>query len=178
MLIPGVPEASVISLYLAVREVVRGRRVLYLDAANSFNPYRLTRVLHRRRLDRSLLGRVRISRAFTAYQLEALVRERLGPVARMHDADTVLLSDVGALLYDEDLPLGEAKRVAASIVRGLRRLDGPDCRVVMGEPHPGRERLFDLFRHQAARMIHVRIDSEAWPWDARFPPLPRPFRLR
>jgi len=158
--------AAATSLALAVRAVLAGRRVVYLDAANSFNPYVLARVVHRRRLDRGLLRRIIVSRAFTCHQLEALVRERAAPAARAHGADLVIASDVGALLYDEEVPLPEARRVTASIVGHLGR--GPAGVVVAGLPPPGREPLFALLRSNAARH-HVLKEP---PWDGPCPPLP------
>jgi hypothetical protein len=155
------------SLALAVRAALAGRRLIYLDAANSFNPYLLARIVRRRRLDRSIFRRVLVSRAFTCHQLDALVAERLAPAARAHAADLVIASDVGALLYDEEVPLPEARRVAASIAASLRR--GPGATVVVaGAPQPGREPLLALLRSNASHRLVLKEP----PWDGPCPPLP------
>lgn len=173
--ISSTDDGAGVSLLLGVAEALRGRRVLYLDAANSFNPYALARLLRRHRLDRGLLRNVLVSRAFTCHQLEALVRDRLDPAVRRHCADTVLVSDAGALLYDEEVPAAEALRVACSIAAHLVRVcERIPCRLVLGPPRPDREPLLAALRSRAGR-VHV---WEELPWDGPLPRLPSSFTPR
>ena len=58
--------------------VARGARVLVVDAANAFDPYRLVREARGRGISRAAaLSRVRVARAFTSHQLVRLLKEEL-----------------------------------------------------------------------------------------------------
>ncbi|MEM2507621.1 MAG: hypothetical protein QXF61_11320, partial [Nitrososphaeria archaeon] len=77
-------EASSVGFALCVRCVVPvemgglGLEVVFIDGGNSFNPYFLAEVARGFGLDpRYVLERIHVSRAFTAYQLSALILEKL-----------------------------------------------------------------------------------------------------
>lgn len=170
--ISSATDGAAVSLLLGVAEALRGRRVLYLDAANSFDPYALARILRRHRMDRSALRNVLVSRAFTCHQLEALVRERLATAVGRHRADAVLVSDAGALLYDEEVPAAEALRVARSMAAHLARAcEGTSCRLILSPPRPDRAPLLAALRSRACRVL----DWEELPWDGPLPRLPSCF---
>jgi hypothetical protein len=133
-----------------------------LDAANCFNPYALARVVHRGRLDRGLLARVVVSRAFTCHQLEALVRERLDEAVRRHRADRVIVLDPGALLYDGEIAPAEAARVAERIAAALERFSGAPAVVAMQEPPPSRVLPFEIFFTRAREAVRARASGSGW----------------
>jgi hypothetical protein len=138
---------------LLIEDVLQGRRVAVADAANSMDPYVLARVAHRQRLDRRLLSRVIVSRAFTCHQLEELLRDRLECV----ETDRVLVIDPGALLYDEEVGLGEALRVARLIARRLERFDRAPVTVTMSEPPRPRAGVFEIFYDHAKDVVYESV---------------------
>jgi hypothetical protein len=98
--------------------VARGGRVLALDAANAFDPYRLVREARRRGVPaREALTRVRVARAFTCHQLLRLVEEELA--AELAPRSLVLVLGPVSLFYDEQVPLAERRRLWQSLVDAL-----------------------------------------------------------
>lgn len=98
--------------------VAWGARVLVVDAANLFDPYRLVREARRRGLTRAAaLSQVQVARAFTSHQLVRLVREELP--ARLAPGTLVVLLGPVSLFYDEQVPLAERRRLFQSLVQAL-----------------------------------------------------------
>jgi hypothetical protein len=151
ILVRGPDACLTVGLLLALRTVGEDRTLLVVDGANAFDPYlvgHLARCLHRS--SRWLLERIRVSRVFTAYQLEALLEERLlriaaagglgaavgspgtaagDPGAAAGGLNTatggpsaLLLSGPLDVLLDENLPRGEAVRVFRRVLAALDRL--------------------------------------------------------
>jgi hypothetical protein len=129
----GHPEASArLAHYFLLSALLRGQRALFLDAANCFNPHRLAemirRVNERRQGPRpcptqapeELLARVRLSRAFTCFQLAELV-ERVPAAARRYAARSVFVTGVPEIFDDEELEAAEARRVFARALAGMKR---------------------------------------------------------
>jgi len=108
---------------LAARAALAGHRVLYLDAANAFDPYIPARLAREAGLDpHPVLDRLFISRAFTCHQLETLVAGRLEAAVRARRPGLVVVSGWGHLFHDENVPTREAMRLLESTVRAIRRL--------------------------------------------------------
>jgi hypothetical protein len=147
-------EPRTLALCLLVEEVLEGRRVAVADAANCMDPYVLARVVHRQRLDRRLLSRVVVSRAFTCHQLAQLLQERLN----MIETDRVLVIDPGALLYDavEVKPV-ESMRVARQIARTLERFEGAPVTVTLGEPPRSHVQVFEIFYAHARGVSYESV---------------------
>jgi hypothetical protein len=77
--------------------------VLYVDCANSFDPY----VLYRVTRDESVLDRVYVSRPFTIYQLRELVFGKLERAIQKLSAKVLLVSRPDS--FEADSPLDEAE---------------------------------------------------------------------
>jgi hypothetical protein len=99
--------------------------VQVLDGGNCFNAYRCSRSIAQALCRgpgggsaslEAVLGRIRVARAFTCYQMVAL----LGDTAPSPFPTVVL--DLLATLYDEDTPLPEAQRLVEICAGHLRRL--------------------------------------------------------
>jgi hypothetical protein len=98
--------------------VVRQARVLVVDAANRFDPYRLVRQAREHGLaPRETLNRVQVARAFTSHQLVRLLQEILPPELR--PGTLVLLLGPVSLFYDEQVPLAERHRLFSDLVQSL-----------------------------------------------------------
>ena len=99
-----------------------GRPVYVVDGDNSFRSYHIARYARDLHLDpRLALAQVQVSRAFTCYQLAAIV-ERLS-----HRADTINCAGIVCLgllgtLFDEDIAWPEAQRLFQEVIARLKML--------------------------------------------------------
>jgi hypothetical protein len=101
--------------------VARGAPVLVVDAANRFDPYGLIREAAGRGLSpQAALTRVHVARAFTSHQLVRLLTETFP--AMLSPGSLVLLLGPVSLFYDEQVPLGERRRLFQDLVSLLARI--------------------------------------------------------
>jgi hypothetical protein len=101
--------------------VARGAPVLVVDAANRFDPYGLIREAAGRGLSpQAALTRVRVARAFTSHQLVRLLTETFPAI--LEPGSLVLLLGPVSLFYDEQVPLGERRRLFQDLVSHLARI--------------------------------------------------------
>jgi hypothetical protein len=131
--------ASQAMLLLAARLAQRGP-LRVLDGGNRFNAYTVARAL--RRLDSAryldALGRIQVQRAFTFYQVAALLESL--PV----EAVPTLVVDFLDTFYDESASQAERRRLLKSCMAHLRRLSQAAVVVVSirpprpSQPDPGK----------------------------------------
>lgn len=107
----GHPYCRTLSFLLSVRCQLPLRKgglnsqVVYIDGGNSFDPYAVSALAREYGLEpKSVLEKILISRAFTAYQLTALVFEKLEPALGRHRSKLVIISDITGLFLDRDVP--------------------------------------------------------------------------
>jgi len=116
-------SGSSIATYLAGWVATSGRTVLYIDAANAFDPYLISRLARQeRRNPQELLQRILISRPFTCYQLQTLLQDRMEAAIEMMGAGLVILSGMVDLLLDETVPEWEARRMMGKILKSIGRV--------------------------------------------------------
>lgn len=109
-------HAWTLGVHLAAQMACEYKQVLYLCGDNRFDPYAVARLA--RSLDESqeeTLSRILVARAFTAYQLDELIR-RLNPEETF---GVVIISGVCTAFFDEDVTHSDAARL---FYRSLRRL--------------------------------------------------------
>ncbi|RJP71848.1 MAG: hypothetical protein C4532_06985 [Candidatus Abyssobacteria bacterium SURF_17] len=174
----GTPASSVtyLALCMAFAGVARERPVVFLDGGNSFDPYLISKLARRAGfIPEELLSRLRISRAFTCHQMEALVVERLENAFKRFDTDVAIVSGLLDTFYDEDVPFGEAydllKKVVAEFVRlaDARTTErGAHILIACPDTHLPREfrqrRFVDLLK----KISHKVLRSEGSDAGARF----------
>ena len=86
--------------------------VLFVDGGNSFRLYNVSAFAQAYELDpRDVLGRIFVSRAFTAYQLTSLVFEQLQSTIEDYGSKFVVVSNLAQLYLDSDVPKKEAQEV-------------------------------------------------------------------
>jgi len=114
----GHPLCKTLSFLLSVRCQLPKREgglnssVIYVDGGNTFNPYAVSAIAQEYELDpRAALERVFVSRAFTAYQLSALIFETLENALRQYRSKLVLISDITNLFLDRDVPKKESMEI-------------------------------------------------------------------
>ncbi len=118
---PGVAVEPVLELLYAGNAVVRGRLSL-LEGANRFHPYRIGELGRAFGVDatRTLQG-IRLARAFTAYQMVALV-DGWASEARRHSPTLLVGHDLPALFTADEVPPEERTALLRHVARGLALL--------------------------------------------------------
>lgn len=115
----GCSQVPRLSHYFLPRAITEGKRILYLDGANRFDPLLLARLARRCGcLPSEFNSYVRIARAFTCFQLTELL-VRVPRLLNTFPADVVILTAMPELYFDEDVREAEA---ISSFHRGLRAL--------------------------------------------------------
>jgi hypothetical protein len=161
VLLYGHPAVLPLGLYAAAERLLAGETVLYLDGANVFDPFLISRLARAGGITPStLLARLYLSRAFTCHQMERLVAERLAPALDAHRARTAILSGPLETFYDDAVPLDEALRLLRGMFPALRDLARGGYRLLALCPPPpaqahGRHRLLMSFQAQADRLIRA-----------------------
>ena len=85
--------------------------VVFIDGGNIFDPYLISETARQLGLNpEETLRNIWVSRAFTGYQLTALITEELPEILDREDSRLVVVSDVAALYCDSDIGIWEAKR--------------------------------------------------------------------
>ena len=96
---------------------------IYVDGGNSFNPYEISAIAQEFGSDpKSTLERVFVSRAFTAYQLSAIVLETLEDALKRYRSKLVLISKITSLFLDRDVPTKEALGIFRKMISHLADL--------------------------------------------------------
>lgn len=90
--------------------------VRVLDGGNSFNAYQVARALRRRIPNLAGLDRIQIARAFTCYQMLALLENT--PQSPL----PTLVLDMLTTFYDENVPLRECQRLLKASLAHLQYL--------------------------------------------------------
>jgi hypothetical protein len=127
-LVLGPHAAQSQMLDLAAHLAVAGP-VRVLDCGNQFNVYPVARAVRRQtsRLSEAL-GRIHLARAFTCYQVLALLEETPAEGA------PTLVFDLLSTFYDEDVRLPESQRLLRICLAGLRRLSQAAPVIVAARP--------------------------------------------
>jgi hypothetical protein len=104
-------------LALAARLALRGA-LRVLDGGNRFNAYHVARLLRSLKDEdpAAALARIQVARAFTCYQMTALLEQTLPQGA------PTLVIDLLDTFYDESAPLPQRRRLAVRCADHLRRL--------------------------------------------------------
>jgi hypothetical protein len=97
--------------------------VLYIDGGNSMNPYAIVRLAKRYRLNRNYaLDRIRVARAFTAYQMHTIISEKLPMEIPELNPVMVFIAYLPDLFLDPDLDRQESHELLQQAVAGIRQL--------------------------------------------------------
>ena len=168
VVLTGQDACLTVGLLLALGGTAAERPLLVVDGANAFDPYLIADLARRQGLEpRHLLGRIRISRVFTCYQLEALLGERLPQVREQLTPSGLFLSGPLAPLLDEELPEEEAGRVFRRVLGALERVLQWPWTVVAAcpdsaRPPPGREHFLPQVKRRARLLLRVTVEEEGW----------------
>lgn len=140
-------------LETAARLAVAGA-LRVIDGGNQFNAYVVARSVRRRTAAmQEALTNVRVARAFTCYQMTAMLADM------PENAHPTLVLDLLSTFYDENVRLDESRRLLAAVVNHLRRLSALAPLMVSARPpgsvsDPERAELLEMLR-QAAHQVWI-----------------------
>jgi hypothetical protein len=118
----GCPELPRLSHYFLPSILLNQRRVLYLDGANQISPLLIARFARQRGLEPSAFNTfIRVSRAFTCFQLTELIR-RVPKVLGAFAADVLIVTALPDLFFDEDVRDREARASFGHALEGLHEI--------------------------------------------------------
>lgn len=130
----GKPADSLtyLGLHMAFTGIARNKPVVFLDGANSFDPFLISKIARKAGLvPGELLDRIHISRAFTCHQMEALVVERLANALRAFNTNVAIISGLLDTFYDQDVSSGEAYALLKSTTAAFVRIAGRGARILI-----------------------------------------------
>ncbi|HSF83283.1 MAG TPA: hypothetical protein VLA49_18735 [Anaerolineales bacterium] len=151
--------ASLPLLHMVARLALRGP-LRVLDSGNRFNAYTVAQSLRRHTGQvEAALARIRIARAFTCYQVAALLAETPALPA------STLVLDLLATFRDESVPLWERRRLLEACLDHLRRLasQAPLLASVTAQGAAGADELLALLEGAA---------GQVWRFAPPLPPAP------
>jgi len=118
----GCPEMPRLSHYFLPRVLLAEKRILYLDGANHISPLLIARFARERGLEPSAFNTlIRVSRAFTCFQLTELIR-RVPKILETFAADVLIVTSLPDLFFDEDVREPEARASLELALEGLGKL--------------------------------------------------------
>jgi len=113
--------------------------VTYVDGGNTFDPYAVSAVAREYGLEpKSVLEKIFVSRAFTAYQLSALVFEKLEETLKRHRSKVVIIADITGLFLDRDVPKTEGRTLFTKMTTCLSELASTRRAVIVASCFPRR----------------------------------------
>jgi len=165
LLLYGHPLVFRLGLYAATERVLAGEPVLYLDGANSFDPFVIGRLARaHRRQPRKILSMIHVARAFTCHQMERLVSDCLAEALDRYQARIAVLSGLFETFYDQAVPEQEALRLFGHMLEATTRMTQQGYTLLcLCPPAPvltrTSRRCLDLLRGQADRVIRVQEEQ-------------------
>jgi hypothetical protein len=116
-----------VALSAAIQALMRGMPVALVDGANRFDAYFIAEFArrvasHGGPSPENLLGRIHVSRAFTCYQMEAVVTERLPAFLEKTGSTVAVLFGPLDTFYDDQAPLFEVKAGVERMIGALHAM--------------------------------------------------------
>jgi len=157
----GCPQMLRLSHYFLPRVLLQGQRVLYLDGANRIDPLLIARFARQRGRAAADFNRlIRISRAFTCFQLTELI-ERVPRFLQKFPADIVMVTALPDLYFDEDVRDPQARASFQQALEALARLARQPLAVAVFSDatsfRTGRKDYFQQLTAQAHRVVRAAV---------------------
>ncbi|MCE5296400.1 MAG: hypothetical protein LLG16_04765 [Euryarchaeota archaeon] len=114
---------ELVNLYCFNAVAEMHEQVLWIDGGNSVNPYDLSAICKRHRMNpEEVLHNITVSRAFTAYQMSTLIEDMLDPEVRRIGTGLVVISCFPDLFQDADMNWAESLQLMKRAMDRLRQL--------------------------------------------------------
>jgi hypothetical protein len=157
-----------LSLLAAGQALLHGVPVTLVDGSNRFDLYGLAEFARRAAgsggSPEQVLHNIFISRAFTCYQMEAVLTERLPAFVHAKQSSVVLIFGLLDTFYDEQAPLFEVRNALERIILALQALrdEGISLLLASTDIRPASSGRAALFPRLAGAMDRVyRLTEEA-----------------
>src|SRR5713101_6610200 len=155
----GCPEMPRLSHYFLPRLLFAKKQILYLDGANQISPLLLARFARERGVDPSSVNSlIRVSRAFTCFQLTELVR-RVPKTLEKFPADVLIVTALPDLYFDEDVRDREACASFEHALEGLSNVAPLSLSIAIFSDATSfktkRRDFFQRLRNQAEHVVKV-----------------------
>ena len=155
-----------LALYGITLITTDGYAVWVLDGANSFNAYFVARLARRWGFaPETILERIKLSRAFTCYQMKELVTRRLASALSPPQGTAIFCLGLLETFYDEDVKMVDAvpmiKMISANFATLARR--GYTILITAREPRAEQKDrlvLLNLLKASARRVEHIHISAD------------------
>jgi hypothetical protein len=140
----------------AISRLGRHAQVRVMDGGNRFNAYKVARFAHGRP---DVLNRITVSRAFTCYQMVSLLESTPAiPIP-------FVILDMLSTFYDDNVTLGERKRLLHSCISHLERLEKVSSGVVSVHPSAvssqGNIDLLQMLQEAAGEIYYIQAEAPA-----------------
>jgi hypothetical protein len=94
--------------------------VIFVDGGNTFRLYQIAQLAQIHHLNpKKVLDNIYISRAFTAYQTAALIKDQLREAIKKYNSKLVIISDIAGFFLDKDIAEDEAQRIFSQVTTYL-----------------------------------------------------------
>jgi len=160
----GTPHTPRLSHYFLPRILTHGERVLYLDGANQIDPLLIARFAREREREASDFNSlIRVSRAFTCFQLTELI-VRAPRFLEKFQANIVIVTAFPDLYFDEDIRDSQARAAFEHALESLRHLAQQHLSVVVFSDatsfSTARRAFFQRLIAQADRVTRVETQPD------------------
>jgi len=133
----GSGETARLSHYFLPRLLMEGKRILFLDGANSADPRLLARLARERGVAfRQFSRQIQIARAFTCFQLTELIA-RVPQFLEKFPAQVLVVTAMPDLYFDGDIRDWDARVAFEHALGDLRRYGRGDLRPAANDWRPG-----------------------------------------
>jgi hypothetical protein len=161
----GCPEMPRLSHYFLPRILLNQGHVLYLDGANQISPLLIARFARERELDPSAFNTlIRVSRAFTCFQLTELIR-RVPKILEAFAADVLIVTALPDLFFDEDVRDREARASFEHALEGLQEIVMlPISIAIFSDATSFKTKRLDFFQQlceQASQVLKVKAQPDS-----------------
>ena len=155
-----------LALYGITLITTDGYAVWVLDGANSFNAYFVARLARRwGYAPEPILERIKLSRAFTCYQMKELVTRRLAIALGPSQGTAIFCLGLLETFYDEDVKVADAARMVKMISATFSVLAHRGYTILMTVREPRAEQkdrlvLLDLLKESAQRVERIQTPAD------------------
>ena len=114
-----------------------GSTTVFMDGGNVFNPYIVSEIARNYGLNpKNALEKIFVSRAFTAYQLSALILEKLEKALKKFKSKLIAVSHISSLFLDRDVPKTEAQDLFMKVCGKLEEIAKERSTIVVASYNP------------------------------------------
>ena len=123
----GVNANSMMNALCARAVSIYGGKSIFIDAANSFDPYLIVQRNNSHKSEKSakeFIESIIVSRAFTCYQLRKLVTSKIANMMAEEENQikSIFVSGVSSLFSEQDNTIAEIARIEFLIAQSLQRI--------------------------------------------------------